>query len=234
METSCLKLKEQIVLNFNTICGSFTSVDWLLFQNFIYAIILLLQEIVDGTITYNSSEMKLLDNGNDFLIDELKNNLMIKYGFYKNEAIRDISNKIILGEPEIYKLFFDTIEELALSQDNEEFEELQAELETLLNECKDKELQFYEAAIETGQLSNDWMEKANSLVALYCQSAANSSVSDDAVNSENAVNDAHKVIYVPEKKNRFAKTRRVRFTKNDTKPLRKTKYGPNTRRQLTR
>ena len=228
METSCLKLKEQIVLNFNTICNTFTSLDWLIFQNYIYAIILLLQEIVDGTITYNSIEMTISDNGSEYQIEELRNNLMIKYGFYKNEAIRDISNKLIDYSPDIYKVLLDTIEELALSQDYEEFEELQTEFEKLLNECKDKDIMFYEAAVETGQLSNDWLEKANSLISLAAVKV------DDSIVENAAVDDATKVIFVPERKSRFAKTRRVHFTKNDTKPLRKTKYGPNTRRQLSR
>jgi hypothetical protein len=232
METSCYKLKEQIVLKFNTICTTFTSLDWLIFQNFIYSVILLLQEVTEGTITYNSTDNILTDNESNYTMDQIKNDLMIKYGFYKNESIKDISNRILNEDVDgiIFRLLCDSIEELALSQDNEEMEELQIGLEKLLSECKDNELLFYEAAIETGQLGNEWLEKANTLVSVI--SSSNKSV-EDAVNEDAANEEAAKVIFIPEKK-RFAKTRRVHFTKNDTKPLRKTKYGPNTRRQLSR
>ncbi len=123
----------------------------------------------------------------------------------------DVSKKAseLILDDTLKELINNTINEQWLSQDMAEFEELQEECEKLIHMAPEH-LMFYEEAITAGQLEGEWLVKAQKIFKSP----------DELIKVEKP------------KRVRFSKTRRVNVSKREIAPLRKTKYGPNTRRNL--
>ncbi len=208
METVCAQLTQYMTNNFTPKCPGFSQLDWLLFQNYIFALILLLQEISDGNVEI-TEDNKVRDGEYVHDIPTLIEHLVNVYGFWKDLEVSKKASELMLDDT-LKVLIKDAINEQWLSQDMSEFEQLQEECEKLIHMAPDH-LMFYEEAISVGQLEGEWLSKAQNIM----------NAPDKLVESVNKP-----------KRHRFSRTRRVNITKRDIAPLRKTKYGPNTRRNL--
>jgi hypothetical protein len=238
MDTACYKCTQYITNRFDNsgLATSFTPVEWLHFQNYVFAVVLLFQEIVDGNIAL-TDDKHLDDNGVIYEMPQILNELTGAYGFWKDKEAAVAASKLFLDDT-LQTLITEAVGEIWLSQDSDEFEELQLSCEKIISNCKTPELQFYDIVLDTGSLADEWLQRAEALfrptnliyVPPGSTAADLSGCTAAALVAASQTADSHSKR--DRKRSKFPKTRRIPVDKKEAIPLKRSKYPPNTRRQL--
>ena len=239
MDTACYKCTQYITNRFDNsgLATTFTPVDWLHFQNYVFAIVLLFQEIVDGNISL-TDEKHLDDNGVIYEMPQILDELTGAYGFWKDKEAAAAASCLFLDNS-LRTLITEAVGEIWLSQDADEFEEFQLSCEKIITNCTNSELYFYDTVLNTGSLTDEWLQRANSLFRptniIYVPPG--STVADlSGINTAALVAASEETAdsFTKRKRVKFAKTRRITLDKKEAIPLKRSKYPANTRRQISR
>jgi hypothetical protein len=241
MDTTCYKCTQYITNKFNNwSLSGFSPIQWLHFQNYIFALVLLLQELVDGNISL-TDDKHIDDGGVIYEMPAVLDRLTAIYGFWKDEEAAVAASKFFFdssggaaeGEgSKLRTLILETLDEIWLSQDSEEFEEFQLSCEKIISNCKTPELCFYDYVVDSGPLNEEWKLRAEALFrpesVIYVPPGSTpadiSGVPTKAIFSTFST--------IKKRKVKFPKTRRLTVERKEAIPLKKSKYPPNTRRQL--
>jgi hypothetical protein len=236
MDTACYKCTQYITNRFDNsgLAASFTHVEWLHFQNYVFAVVLLFQEIVDGNIAL-TDDKHLDDNGVIYEMPQILNGLTGAYGFWKDKEAAVAASKLFLDDT-LQTLITEAVGEIWLSQDSDEFEEFQLSCEKIISNCKTPELQFYDIVLDTGSLTGEWLQRAEALFrpinVIYVPPGRTAAALEDVAQSQTQTQTADS--HSTKKRSKFPKTRRVTVDKKEAIPLKRSKYPPNTRRKINR